>query len=206
MAATLGPRWPQDLDGGSPALDFVNTLDWRGREQRVETLHEYRDLIRFGLAAQVVGRAEAAQLVGWSAEHAATAARTLARAIALREAIAAIFLAQIHGREIPAASLDALAAECRAAQAARGLVAGREGVRWEWKAGLLPERPLLALALEAERLLVRTAGPPVRECEGTGCGWLFLDTSRSRKRRWCSMAACGNRAKARRFYQRTKGA
>src|SRR5436190_1196254 len=33
----------------------------------------------------------------------------------------------------------------------------------------------------------------VRQCEDAGCGWLFLDRSNARKRRWCSMADCGNR-------------
>lgn len=31
------------------------------------------------------------------------------------------------------------------------------------------------------------------------CGWLFLDSTRNASRRWCDMAACGNRAKAKRF-------
>lgn len=44
----------------------------------------------------------------------------------------------------------------------------------------------------------------VKKCEGYPCGWLFLDTSRNRSRRWCSMADCGNRAKAKRFYHNKK--
>ena len=44
----------------------------------------------------------------------------------------------------------------------------------------------------------------VRQCpiESGGCGWLFLDTSRSGNRRWCDMRTCGNRAKARAHYSR----
>ncbi len=42
----------------------------------------------------------------------------------------------------------------------------------------------------------------VRVCEGEGCGWLFVDDSRSARRRWCSMSDCGNRAKARAHYRR----
>ena len=46
-----------------------------------------------------------------------------------------------------------------------------------------------------------TDGPltTIRVCEGRSCGWLFLDTSRNRTRRWCDMKICGNRAKARRY-------
>jgi predicted RNA-binding Zn ribbon-like protein len=44
----------------------------------------------------------------------------------------------------------------------------------------------------------------VGECaDDRGCGYLFIDTSRNHSRRWCSMEACGNRAKAQRHYQKT---
>ena len=44
----------------------------------------------------------------------------------------------------------------------------------------------------------------VRRCANPDCGWLFVDDSRAGKRRWCSMSSCGNRAKARRHYHKTK--
>jgi len=44
----------------------------------------------------------------------------------------------------------------------------------------------------------------VRQCSNPQCGWLFLDNSKSGNRRWCSMSACGNRAKAHRHYLRQK--
>lgn len=36
------------------------------------------------------------------------------------------------------------------------------------------------------------------------CGWLFLDTSKSNRRKWCNMKTCGNEVKARRHYQKVK--
>ena len=44
----------------------------------------------------------------------------------------------------------------------------------------------------------------VRRCANPECGWLFFDDSRAGKRRWCSMQACGNRAKARRHYHKSR--
>ncbi|HET8727128.1 MAG TPA: CGNR zinc finger domain-containing protein, partial [Alphaproteobacteria bacterium] len=41
-------------------------------------------------------------------------------------------------------------------------------------------------------------------CGGIDCGWLFLDTSKNAKRRWCDMRYCGNRAKAHRHYERAR--
>ena len=61
------------------------------------------------------------------------------------------------------------------------------------------------IAHEAAELLTANELGRVRECPGPNCGWLFLDMSKNRSRRWCSMEVCGNAAKARRHYQRQKG-
>ncbi|MCA9894213.1 MAG: CGNR zinc finger domain-containing protein [Anaerolineae bacterium] len=56
---------------------------------------------------------------------------------------------------------------------------------------------------DAANLLTGNSLNRVGQCANVrDCGWLFLDTSRSGKRRWCSMETCGNRAKAKRHYQR----
>jgi predicted RNA-binding Zn ribbon-like protein len=66
-------------------------------------------------------------------------------------------------------------------------------------------------------ILARIAEPIVREigsghddririCANDTCRWIFYDESRAGRRRWCDMASCGNRAKARRHRERTKQA
>ncbi|GAA4998167.1 CGNR zinc finger domain-containing protein [Streptomyces siamensis] len=52
--------------------------------------------------------------------------------------------------------------------------------------------------------LLDTAPDRIRGCAHEACILHFFDTSRNGTRRWCSMAACGNRAKASRHYARTK--
>lgn len=44
----------------------------------------------------------------------------------------------------------------------------------------------------------------LRTCENPDCMLFFFDTTKSHQRRWCSMAVCGNRAKAAKFYQKKK--
>jgi predicted RNA-binding Zn ribbon-like protein len=44
----------------------------------------------------------------------------------------------------------------------------------------------------------------VRECAAEDCGWLFLDKTKNHRRRWCDMKTCGNRDKARRYYERMR--
>ncbi|MFI1377112.1 CGNR zinc finger domain-containing protein [Streptomyces longwoodensis] len=53
--------------------------------------------------------------------------------------------------------------------------------------------------------LLETAPDRIRGCAHEACILHFFDTSRNGTRRWCSMAACGNRAKASRHYARSKG-
>jgi predicted RNA-binding Zn ribbon-like protein len=96
------------------------------------------------------------------------------------------------------------AAVQQAGEHARIIHANRAFV-WEW---ITPESHLTSIlwpiARDAAELL--TAGPLelVRECAAETCGWLFLDTTKNHRRRWCDMKTCGNRNKARRYYHRAQ--
>jgi len=205
MATKLDPPWPpSSFTGGRLALDFANTLDWRGRKNPVEVLTEFRHLLRFGLAAGALTAAEARALMAWSERHGPLAARALERARAVRETIAALATALAEGAAPDPAEVRRLEVTCRRAWNARRLVGTATGARWEWAGALDPDRVAAVAALDAEELLVAADRAPIRICEGEGCGWFFLDTSRNRRRRWCSMESCGNRAKARRFYHRSR--
>jgi predicted RNA-binding Zn ribbon-like protein len=46
----------------------------------------------------------------------------------------------------------------------------------------------------------------VKQCPGPTCGWVFLDVTRNRSRRWCNSAECGNRSRVQAHYARTKAA
>jgi predicted RNA-binding Zn ribbon-like protein len=79
------------------------------------------------------------------------------------------------------------------------------GYAWDWADGGKPlMAPLRPIARSAAELLTSDDLARVRECDGAACTWLFLDQSRNRSRRWCSMESCGNRAKARRHYHRNR--
>jgi len=52
-----------------------------------------------------------------------------------------------------------------------------------------------SVARDAVDLLGGPLADRIRECSAGDCALLFLDTSRAGQRRWCSMAACGARAK-----------
>lgn len=76
-------------------------------------------------------------------------------------------------------------------------------LRWNLKVQE-PDDLLWLLALSALELLQSPQIAYVRQCDGEGCGWLFLDTTRNHSRRWCSSADCGNRHRVKRHYARRR--
>jgi predicted RNA-binding Zn ribbon-like protein len=177
------------LIAGHPALDLVNTMDWRFREQGPqELLASYADLLRFAGQSGLIRPAHIRQL------QRRAGARVLKGCIELREAIAEI----LYGRIPPTAALRTLERLIQGARLGQEL-RWREGrLTWNWKetdANL----PLWALAMSASDLLSSGEVHRVRECDNPDCRWLFLDTSKNHTRRWCDMKLCGNRMKARRF-------
>lgn len=204
MPDDFGKAWPGIGVGGSMALDFANTLDWRLRETPVELLHSFTDLLRWAWSAGALDPAEARALRAWSAAHPRAAARALAGAFEVREAIAAVFQAVARGENVPPAPLARLDAACRAAWKARALRPEGRRAAWGWRDDPpATERPAWAAALDAARILTSDDRERVRQCSDAQCGWLFLDSSRNGSRRWCTMKGCGNRNKARKFYRRS---
>jgi predicted RNA-binding Zn ribbon-like protein len=127
------------------------------------------------------------------------------RAIALREAIYHIFSDTADGEEPNPHDVQTLNRELATAWDHLRLAPTGGGFAWEWVAeGNELDRVLWLVARSAAELL--TSGPldRVRECANDPCGWLFVDLSRNRSRRWCDMQDCGNKVKARRHYARTK--
>jgi predicted RNA-binding Zn ribbon-like protein len=163
---------------------FVNTLDL---EDGVELLEAPADLRRWLTHHELV---PAGTRVG-DAE--------LRRAIEVREAFRAVLHAN-NGAPLDGDAIDTLGAAARAAELT---------VRWDehGHAELAPARTgldgafgkLLAIAYRAR---VEGTWERLKACPEHTCGWAFYDRSRNRSSTWCSMAVCGNRAKARAFRER----
>jgi predicted RNA-binding Zn ribbon-like protein len=193
------------LGSGAVCLDFANT--WGDRERpESDRLTSYPSLLAFAAQAGLVGRREAATLLRGAGEAPAGAAAALAVARRLRDALYGVFAAQARGRRVPAADLDTLNTALRAALP--HLEVRRRGGRyaWAWQDRTHLASPLRPIARSAAELLTGADLGRVRECDGATCTWLFLDQSRNRSRRWCSMESCGNRAKAQRHYHRQREA
>jgi predicted RNA-binding Zn ribbon-like protein len=87
------------------------------------------------------------------------------------------------------------------------LAAGAGSCRWRWSLREAPiEAALGPIALAAARLFTEGDFGRIKECRGHACGWLFCDTSKNNRRRWCEMEVCGNRAKQKRLAARRRAA
>jgi predicted RNA-binding Zn ribbon-like protein len=180
--------------GGRPAMDLVNTLRERW-QRRVETLVTRADLGLWLHQAEVL-----------DAPSRRVSQGHLLAARELREAIDAGVQAAIDRTTTPAAAVATID-DCLA-HAERGpeLVLDRHG---RPILGRRAERDpvraaLAAVALDAARMLGTDEAARVRVCASETCSARFYDRSPAGRRRWCSMAACGNQAKARRHRARQR--
>ena len=194
-----------ELTGGALCLDFANTVDNRPAGAR-ELLQAYGDLVSWAEQSGVLDAASGAGLRAEAGRRPQAAESALAGARALREALYAIFSAGAGGRLPPAEAVATLNAALAPSLARLRLDPGPEeafGWRWSLEDGAL-DGLLAPIVDSAAELLTSSDLARVRECEADTCGWLFIDRSRNRSRRWCDMAVCGNRAKVRRHYARAK--
>jgi predicted RNA-binding Zn ribbon-like protein len=193
---------PYQLIAGHPSLDFVNTLDWRFREEGTEELlSSYEDLLRFAEQSKMLSTRQARQLLRTTSNVAGT--RVLKRSTELREAMAEVFYAQVDGLEPSDASLRTLEQFFKAARLNQKLCWKDSRVAWA-EMESEAELPLWLLSLDTSDLMTSEAIHKLRACDVPDCRWLFLDTSKNHARRWCDMKICGNRMKARRFKARQK--
>lgn len=184
--------------GGHPAVDLVNTVDWRldpGR--RSDRLTSLSDVLTWHQDMGLLTDEEADRLEGESQRHRRTAAGEFRRTLELRESVYESLIDEVT----PAA--DVITAEYREAIEQARLTRRSPHVGWTWTEDDLGLRtPRHRLSMSVIDLLSSPEIAQVRQCQDDACGWVFLDLSPRGNRRWCVSAECGNRNRVRRHYQR----
>lgn len=194
------------LVGGALCLDFANTVSGlhEGEHER-EHLHAYEHLIGWAAHAGAIEAGQARRLVNRAQEDGSAAARVLHRALALRDAIHDIFAAVAQRAVIPERALESFNAALADASRHVRVHMAKEGFAWGWDdLAARFDAPLWPVLRSTADLLTTGKLDRIKQCPYPHCGWLFLDFSKNKSRRWCEMSVCGNRTKARRHYLREK--
>ncbi len=191
-----------DLVAGNVALDFVNTVTARDTTPR-DWLDGYQSLIEWARFSPQFKAKDLDALSLVAEQDPAGAKAAITRATRFRETLC---------RSVYALLGEGVSGEEDRLEIERAYQAAMKSVRFEWgptgcKLTWTAEGSGLDLithvaSVHAVYLLAHLDIKRLRICDGENCGWVFLDTSRNGRRRWCDMATCGNVAKARRHYSR----
>lgn len=208
LDARVGVQGPSV--GGALCLDFANTVEPRGGtpDTDLSTVPDLRDdlndgydVIAWGFQQGLYDRPRAAEL--WRmVDDPPLAADLLSRALPLRDAVYRVFTSLVVDAAPAADDVAELRTTSAAALAAATWQAHLGGLDLSWP-DPDPGVVLRHVGLSALDLLRDPASARIKLCpglgrSGTSCGWLFLDTTKNRSRRWCSMSDCGNVSKSQR--------
>jgi len=190
-----------ELVGGRPCLDFANH-----RERMLGDADPYGRLIELSLAMHLLELPEANALLLRAEKRHDGRHAVVRRVDELGAALTSLFTAVAHVADVSVAALSVLNRETANAYANAEISPRGPGLEWRWRASSppAPDRPLWPVARDAADLLTARDPQRIKLCASEPCRWLFLDESKNGRRRWCDMAVCGNRAKARRYRERQR--
>jgi predicted RNA-binding Zn ribbon-like protein len=213
-ALSFAPDLPFKYVGGDPCLDLVNTVDWTRQGLANDRLADYARLTRWAEGAGLVSRREAERLRREEEARPREAQAAYEAALWHRQVLQRLF-ASIAAGERPGAALDdfndLLAEALRRLRVSPIAKTGRarvvqSPVAWEWQGRDDDLGSLLwPVVWSAAHLLTSLEARRVRVCASTDCGWIYVDRSRNRLRRWCEMETCGTMEKSRRRSERRRG-
>lgn len=185
------------LVGGNVGLDFVNTRT--GPPDAIpddDLLDGYDGFVSWAVYAGVVSEQAGARLRRRAHDDPRAADAAFVRSRRVRDDLDDVFRAVVHGRVTDDAAVSRLREDeseaLRSARLQQGAV-----FAWTWDDDRSLERPLWPAVHAAVGLLLTGTLDRVKQCDG--CRFLFLDESRNRARRWCSMEDCGTDEKIRRY-------
>jgi predicted RNA-binding Zn ribbon-like protein len=180
--------------GGDLAVEFANTAS--SPTDPGGALHSWSDLIDFLELRGGLAPGDGAMLRAMGATDARGCAGAFAQALRLRETIRAMLGAMASKRPLRAPWVAEVNEALAAGVGASRLFRQGSG----WRLGLSPgvagpAQALAPLARAIADLVVSGRSVEIGKCANPRCVFYFRDRSRTRRRRWCSMAVCGNRMK-----------
>ena len=189
--------------GNNLALDFANTLIVDERDEPFELLRTFDDLIDWALATNVKELKDAVVAIRKQSPDQRT--DLFDQALHLRAELKKMAKAVSEKEKVPASSIALINKVLSRSSGHFELIATSTGYSTAFRTNDVDGSDLLvAIAESAAKLLSEGDLSLIRKCQRSACVLYFYDNSKRHGRRWCSMAACGNRAKAAAHYERTR--
>lgn len=192
--------------GEQLCLDFINAVGWHPNESMcVEHLTSYSVFIQWCQKTEIINTEQASFFLEESRKRSVEADKVIKRVIELRKSVFRILLAVIAKDTPNEQDIDLLNSEI-----ARVLPFSKlqyTDNQFIWKRAKETKNldwMLSIIVNDIIELLTSNKLERLKVCDDDHCGWIFLDMSKNKSRRWCSMQDCGNRAKARRHYYNKK--
>ncbi len=190
------------LVGGHPALDFLNTVKYRGAAVPNDRLATFMDVVDWTRVAGLISDVEARNLAK-SIHDISGVARLHEEICAFREHLRLLF----YPPEQRNSDYHAAVTEVEAATTALRPVArvDRDSVELTWIIPIEAPHDLKARIVNAAaELLAARSRLRIKTCSGDDCDWLFIDRTKATRRLWCDTRTCGNIARVRRHRFRRK--
>ncbi len=185
---------PAFFPAGITCLDFCNTFDHLQTPPAFDYMTDEATVLKWGHAAGI--------LPAEPGPSGHTDEDLLARTITARLVLYQLMAPFPRGGQPAPADLEAFNALLQEVSAWMKVTPSREGFSLSCGAVNQLQNVLCEVVRSAADLLLANHSERMKQCEE--CGWFFLDTTRNQPRRWCTMMICGNKAKARRHYERVK--
>jgi predicted RNA-binding Zn ribbon-like protein len=198
MAASLAS---DRVDGNKLCLDFVNLPFTAGDPAAHPT--SWMELIGFLAEKRIVSAARSEELAGLTESDPNAAGTLLAQAERLVHGMGLAFRAIAKKGHIHPEWVEPINEVLRVTE-------GHDVLQWDgsgWRLGFLAKQEglewlLAAIARSGAELINEGSRHAIQRCGNANCQLLFYDRSRTRRRRWCAMALCGNRSKVAAFARR----
>jgi predicted RNA-binding Zn ribbon-like protein len=192
------------VNGNRLCLDFVNLPFTSGDPVAHPT--SWLELVDFLSDKRIVSRARSEELISLTESDPKAAGRLLAQAERLGQGMRTAFRAMLKTVRIQREWLDPINETLRVTEGYDQL----EWVETGWRMGFFAKHKglewlLAAIARSGAELIAEGSGSGLQQCSNPNCQLLFYDDSRTHRRKWCSMALCGNRSKVAAFARRHGG-
>lgn len=191
------------LDGNCLCFNFINTVHSRVEgEEPFEYLSSYEKLMEWCRRLEVMPPKRIQALAGLAGAHPQKEKKALADIVDAREMLYGFFSDIAAEKPVVKDELNSFNKQLSGALKNLRFVSDDTDLQLDWEETSDLKEPLWRVMKSAYDILTEEDFDRIKECEA--CGWVFLDQSKNKSRRWCSMESCGSIHKAKKYYHRKK--